>query len=65
MTVEAKRVELYEDAKGEHRWRAKDTNGRIVADSGEGYVNRSFASEAAHDLFPDAVFEEADEQAHA
>lgn len=29
--------EFYLDAKGEWRWRIKAANGRIVADSGEGY----------------------------
>ncbi|HEV7474505.1 MAG TPA: DUF1508 domain-containing protein [Pyrinomonadaceae bacterium] len=27
----------YKDAKGEWRWRLKSSNGRIIADSGEGY----------------------------
>lgn len=31
---------LYKDAKGEWRWRLYSTNGRIVADSGEGYVDK-------------------------
>jgi uncharacterized protein YegP (UPF0339 family) len=28
----------YKDAKGEWRWRLKASNGRILADSGEGYT---------------------------
>ena len=28
----------YKDAKGEWRWRLKAANGRIIADSGEGYT---------------------------
>ena len=28
------------DAKGEWRWRLKASNGRIIADSGEGYKNQ-------------------------
>jgi uncharacterized protein YegP (UPF0339 family) len=31
----------YKDAKGEWRWRLKASNGRIIADSGEGYKNES------------------------
>jgi uncharacterized protein len=27
----------YKDSKGEWRWRLKTSNGRILADSGEGY----------------------------
>jgi uncharacterized protein YegP (UPF0339 family) len=31
----------YKDAKEEWRWRLKASNGRIIADSGEGYKNES------------------------
>lgn len=33
--------EIYKDARGEFRWRLKASNGRIVADSGEGYKNKA------------------------
>ena len=33
------KFEKYTDRKGEYRWRLKSSNGRIIADSGEGYVN--------------------------
>lgn len=33
----AGRVEFYRDDAGEHRWRVKSPNGKILADSGEGY----------------------------
>ena len=32
--------EFYQDDSGEWRWRAVAPNGRVVADSGEGYKNR-------------------------
>lgn len=35
--------ELYKDRAGEWRWRLKASNGKIVADSGEGYHNKSDA----------------------
>lgn len=35
--------EFYVDAMDEHRWRLKSRNGRIVADSGEGYSSRDAA----------------------
>jgi uncharacterized protein YegP (UPF0339 family) len=38
--------ELYEDRAGEYRWRARSANGRIVADSGEGYTDRSSGKDA-------------------
>lgn len=33
----APKVEFYEDKAAYHRWRLKAANGKIVADSGEGY----------------------------
>lgn len=38
---------IYQDARGEWRWRLKARNGRIVADSGEGYVRQGNAIRAA------------------
>jgi len=55
--VDAARTIGYEDAAGEFRWKALDTNGNEVADSGEGYVNKAYAEKAAKDLFPAAEFE--------
>lgn len=35
-------VEIYPDSADEYRWRAKDgANGKVIADSGEGYQNIS------------------------
>jgi uncharacterized protein YegP (UPF0339 family) len=33
--------EIYRDAGGDYRWRVRASNGRIVADSAEGYTNRA------------------------
>lgn len=38
---------IYRDTRGEWRWRLKARNGRIVADSGEGYVRKGGAERAA------------------
>ncbi len=35
------KAEIFEDKRGEWRWRLISSNGRIVADSGEGYKNKS------------------------
>ena len=35
------KLEMYEDAAGEWRWRLKSTNGRIIANGGEGFHNKS------------------------
>jgi uncharacterized protein YegP (UPF0339 family) len=32
---------VYQDALRQYRWRLKASNGRIIADSGEGYKNLS------------------------
>lgn len=31
------KFELYKDKAGEYRWRLRASNGKIIADSGEGY----------------------------
>jgi len=31
------KFQIYKDSAGEWRWRLKSSNGRILADSGEGY----------------------------
>ena len=46
--------ELYADAGGEHRWRLRHRNGTIMADSGEGYADRSGAEAGLHSVKRDA-----------
>ena len=41
------KFELYRDAANQWRWRLKAANGRIVADSGEGYASEFNARRAA------------------
>jgi uncharacterized protein YegP (UPF0339 family) len=41
------RITVYQDRAGEYRWRLRANNGKTTADSGEGYVSRSGAREAA------------------
>ncbi len=38
--------EIYKDAKGDWRWRLRARNGRIVADSAEGYASKRNAKAA-------------------
>jgi len=40
------KLEIYRDAKRGWRWRLRASNGRIVADSGEGYRRRAAVYEA-------------------
>lgn len=40
------RFDVYQDTAGEWRWRLRAANGRIVAESGEGYVRESGAKAA-------------------
>ena len=44
--VSEDRFEVYEDNRGEFRWRWRAANGEIVATSGEGYTSKSDANEA-------------------
>lgn len=44
------KIELYKDAAGEWRWRALSGNGRIVAESGEGYKERRKALRPLYSL---------------
>jgi uncharacterized protein YegP (UPF0339 family) len=37
------RFEVYRDKAGEYRWRLLSSNGRLTADSGEGYTRREDA----------------------
>jgi len=40
-------VEIYRDEAGEWRWKRLAANGEIVADSGEGYVNKQDCEDGA------------------
>ena len=40
MTTELDKVYIFQDIAGEWRWTRKSSNGRIVADSSEGYENK-------------------------
>ena len=44
-------IEVYKDAEGQWRWRAKSNNGDILADSGEGYTSRVFTENMASKMF--------------
>lgn len=44
---------LYRDRAGEWRWNRRASNGRIVSDSGEGYVDRRDAIHGMHIANPD------------
>ena len=45
------RVQYYKDKKGEHRWRAKARNNRIIATGGEGYKTKAKLFHALHMIF--------------
>jgi uncharacterized protein YegP (UPF0339 family) len=50
-------AEVYEDRRGEHRWRLRGANNQIVADSGEGYDSADGAEEGlqrVREYAPDA-----------
>ena len=45
------KCKIYEDSAGEYRWKLIADNGKIVADSGEGYASKANARRAASRLF--------------
>lgn len=47
------RIEVYQDAAREWRWRKVAGNGEIVAESGEGYASQSNAQRAVDSVFKD------------
>ena len=52
---------LYKDKKGEFRWRLRHENGNIIADSGEGYVNKDGALngiQSVRENAPSAIIED-------
>lgn len=44
------KIEIYKDEKGEYRWRLKAPNGRIIADSAEGYKTKTGCMLAVENL---------------
>ena len=46
-------LELYRDNAGQWRWNRKASNGRVISDSGEGYVDRRDAIHGMHIANPD------------
>jgi len=45
-TGSPREFEIYKDASGEFRWRLRAKNGRIIANSGDGYKNKADAEHA-------------------
>ena len=48
-------VHFYKDSTGMFRWHRKSENGKIVAESGEGYVRLQSAIDIARDIFKEDV----------
>lgn len=46
-------IKVYRDARGEWRWQRVAPNGRIIAESGEGYHNRTDCLAMASEQFPE------------
>lgn len=52
------KIEIYKDKKSEFRWRLFSANGRVIADSGEGYTrkdNLNRALQVLHKAFTSQV----------
>lgn len=57
MIVKRDTVVIYRDRAGQWRWRRTTPNGNIIADSGEGYKNRTFCERMAKRVNKRAKFE--------
>lgn len=55
-------LEAYKDSAHEWRWRRIAENGRIVADSGEGYQNKQDCLNMAVEQFPEDEVIEIEEE---
>jgi len=53
--------EIYEDEGGEWRWRLRHRNGNVLADSGQGYAERTGAEDGLHSVKRDAPTAEIEE----
>jgi uncharacterized protein YegP (UPF0339 family) len=51
----------YQDKKGEHRWRLVARNGRILADSGEGYTTAKMRDKGLKAVIKALFYEQFDE----
>ena len=58
MSQPVKIITVYKDESGEYRWRAKASNGLILADSAESYVSKAYTRGMAESLFPEAKLED-------
>lgn len=52
------RFQVFEDRHGEWRWRAVDSNNRVVASGGEGFTRQPDAERAIRNLIHDSVKDE-------
>lgn len=55
--VVVEKVAIYRDVGGEWRWKAIAANGKVVADSAEGYNNKSYTIKVARSLHPGVKIE--------
>jgi uncharacterized protein DUF1508 len=54
-------VTLYRDKVGEWRWQLRHANGKVLADSGEGYVRKLDCLAMVGQLFPSYLVETVDQ----
>lgn len=58
------KFEIYKDTLGDWRWRLLSRNGRIVADSGEGYKSRATMIKTMRSIFSDPLLVTMDAEAY-
>lgn len=57
MSAKLEKVEFYQDRKGQWRWRFRAINGKILADSAEGYRRIGMAKKAFAVVRPSNITE--------
>lgn len=55
-----KEIKIFKDVAGEWRWHVVAANNKIIADSGESYINKSDCVRSATTLFPGVEMVEVD-----
>lgn len=58
----AGKFELYQDARGEYRWRLKAANGQTIATGGEGYTSKAGCLNGIESVKTNAPDAEIDDQ---
>lgn len=60
----SRKIQTYIDGQGEHRWRMRSVNGRILADSGQGYRTERARDQGIELTFDGELYEQPSGERH-